>query len=88
MPLFCESPPFPDLHKLLLLLDDRGIHAGLLQLPQQVLAVFDGDHERAVVAPELVCQVHYVQQLGLPLLLQGLDVAPEEHHLVQFVLHS
>lgn len=64
-----RSANLPDLHELLLLLDNGRVDPGFLQLSQQVLAVFDGDNEGAVVAPELVCQVQYVQQLGLPLLL-------------------
>lgn len=76
------------LDKLLLLFDHRRIDSGLLQLSQQVLAVFDGDDEGTVVTPELVCQVHHIQQLRLPLLQQGLDVVPQEDHLVQFVSYS
>ncbi|TNN67209.1 hypothetical protein EYF80_022547 [Liparis tanakae] len=76
------------LDKLLLLFDDGRVDSGLLQLSQQVLAVFDGGDESAVVAPELVRHVHHIQQLRLPLHQQCLDVAPEEHHLVQFVLYN
>lgn len=76
------------LHKFLLLFDDWRIDSGLLQLPQQVVAVLNGDDEGGVVTPELVCEIHHIQQLRLPLFHQCLDVVPQENHTVQFVLHS
>ena len=73
---------------LLLLLHHGGVDAGVLQVTDEVLRVFRGDHQGQVVTPELLRQLHHIQQLGLPLLHQHVDVLPDEHHLVELILNS
>ncbi|KAF3834233.1 hypothetical protein F7725_025437 [Dissostichus mawsoni] len=68
-------PPY--LSSLDLLFDERGVHAGVLQLPHDVLGVSERAQQRRHVGPELTGQVIHVVQLPLLLLRPLPDLIPQ-----------
>lgn len=69
------SPPY--LSSLDLLLDERRVHAGVLQLFHDVLGVSQRAQQRRHVGPELPGQVKDVVELPLPLLGPLPDLVPQ-----------
>lgn len=65
------------LSSLNLLLDERGVHAGVLQLFHDVLGVSERAQERRHVGPKLPCQVQDVVELPLSLLGSLPDLVPQ-----------
>lgn len=60
-----------------LLFDERGVHAGVLQLSHNVLRVSQRAQQRRHIGPKLASQVQDVGELPLPVLGSLPDLVPE-----------